>query len=235
MNNFSERTASLLGETAIKKLEQSHVLLFGLGGVGGHALEALCRGGIGALSLVDAECIELSNCNRQILATRNHIGTRKIDAARERIISINPQCHVQSYQLFVSKDELPSNIFDGVDYIVDAIDTVSAKMLLIEEANKRNIPIVSSMGTGNKLDATAFRVTDIYKTKYCPLARAIRTECKKRQIKSLKVVYSEETPSKVLASSQFGRHAPGSVSFVPGVAGMILAGEVIKDLIQPCL
>ncbi|MBE6712503.1 MAG: tRNA threonylcarbamoyladenosine dehydratase [Ruminococcaceae bacterium] len=226
------RTKALLGERNVKRLNNAHVLVFGLGGVGGHAVETLCRGGIGTLSLVDSECFEISNCNRQIFATKDTLGIRKTDAAKERLLNINSECRIKTYSFFYGKDQTPVDLFDGVDYILDAIDTVSSKMMLIEEAKKRNIPIISCMGTGNKLDPTQFRVTDIKKTKVCPLARVIRAECKKRNIKSLKVVYSEEEPISAIVSSNGGRHVPGSVSFVPGVAGMIMAGEIIKDIIK---
>ncbi len=232
MKDIFVRSEAMLGSENISRLKQAHVLIFGLGGVGGHAVESLCRGGVGTLSLVDNECYEASNCNRQIFATEQSLGKLKTEAAKERLLSINPDCNVITFPIFYGKDPTPPTLFDGVDYILDAIDTVSAKMQLIEEAKKRNIPIISCMGTGNKLDPTLFRVADIKQTKVCPLSRVIRSECKKRGIDHLKVVYSEELPTSAYISSENGRHAPGSVSFVPGVAGMILAGEIIKDIIK---
>lgn len=232
MNEFFVRSSAMLGEENMVRLENSHVLVFGLGGVGGHAAETLCRGGIGHLSLVDCECYDPSNCNRQIFATTASIGKLKTDAAKERLLSINPNCKIQTFSFFFGKEEAPDSLFCGIDYILDAIDTVSSKMKLIEEALKRNIPIISCMGTGNKLDPTQFRVADIKNTKVCPLARVIRNECKKRGIHTLKVVYSEEEPQNITVAQEHGRHSPGSVSFVPGVAGMIMAGEIIKDIIK---
>lgn len=232
MKEIFVRTKAVLGEENFERLQNAHVIVFGLGGVGGHAAETLCRGGIGSLSLVDSESYDITNCNRQIFATQNTIGILKTQGAKERLLSINPDCKIKTYSLFYGKDPTPSDLFEGVDYILDAIDTVSAKMMLIEEAKKRNIPIISCMGTGNKMDPTQFRVADIKKTKVCPLARVIRSECKKRNIDSLKVVYSEEEPVNALVSRDHGRNVPGSVSFVPGVAGMIMAGEIIKDIIK---
>lgn len=232
MEEIFIRSEAMLGKENMERLRATHVLVFGLGGVGGHAVETLCRGGVGSISLVDSEKYDYSNCNRQIFATRDTIGQAKTEAAKERIQSINPDCNVHTYSFFYGKDPTPASLFDHVDYILDAIDTVSAKMSLIEEAKIRNIPIISCMGTGNKLDPTRFRVADIKQTKVCPLARVIRSECKKRGIEKLKVVYSEEEPLSSIINSENGRHAPGSVSFVPGVAGMILAGEIIKDIIK---
>ncbi len=232
MKEIFIRSEAMLGEENMKRLFSAHVLVFGLGGVGGHAVETLCRGGIGSLSIVDSECYDHSNCNRQIFATLDTVGKRKAEAAKERLNSINPDCKIRAFSFFYGKDPTPGSLFDNVDYILDAIDTVSAKMMLIEEAKKRNIPIISCMGTGNKLDPTRFRVADIKETKVCPLARVIRSECKKRGIQDLKVVYSEEEPISSIVASKSGRHTPGSVSFVPGVAGMILAGEIIKDIIK---
>ena len=232
MNEIFIRTVAMLSEEKVERLNNAHVLVFGLGGVGGHAAETLCRGGIGSLTLVDSECYDLSNCNRQIFATQETIGKIKTEAAKERLKSINPDCNIRTSSFFYGKDPTPDTLFNNVDYVLDAIDTVSAKMQLIEESKKRNIPIISCMGTGNKLDPTAFRISDIKKTKVCPLARVIRNECRKRGIEELKVVYSEEEPVSASIPAAGGRHAPGSVSFVPGVAGMILAGEIIKDIIK---
>jgi len=232
MKDIFVRTEAMLGKDQLDRLKNSHVIVFGLGGVGGHAAETLCRGGIGTLSLVDFECYEASNCNRQIFALIDTIGQEKSTAAKDRLLKINPDCRIKTYSFFYGKEPTPDCLFDGVDYILDAIDTVSSKMKLIEESKKRGIPIISCMGTGNKLDPTQFRVADIKKTKVCPLARVVRTECKKRGIDQLKVVYSEEEPITASVTSEHGKHAPGSVSFVPGVAGMIMAGEIIKDLIK---
>ncbi len=232
--DFQERTRAMLGETGVEKLNQSHVAVFGLGGVGGHAAETLCRAGIGKLTLIDSECYDLSNCNRQIFATLDTVGKKKTEAAKERLEKINPNCKILPYSFFYGKDPLPENLFDGVDYILDAIDTVSAKLSLIETAKEKNIPIICSMGTGNKLDPTAFCISDLSKTSVCPLARVMRAECKKRGLKNIKVLYSKEEPISAIAEEKNGRRAPGSISFVPGVAGMILAGEVIKDLIGLC-
>lgn len=232
--DFKMRTRAMLGDEALNVLEHSHVIVFGLGGVGGHAAEALCRAGIGTLSLVDFECFELSNCNRQIFATRSTLGQKKTEAAKNRLLDINPNCKILPYSFFFGKDPLPEGIFDGVDYILDAIDTVSAKIALIEMAKEKKIPIISSMGTGNKLDPTAFCLDDLENTSVCPLARVMRTECRKRGLKNIKVVYSKEAPVPAAAEETLGKRAPASVSFVPGVAGMILAGEVIKDLAKLC-
>lgn len=232
--DFQSRTRSMLGEKAVERLNGSHVIVFGLGGVGGHAAETLCRAGIGSLTLVDAECFEPSNCNRQIFATLSTIGQKKAEAAKERLLGINPNCDITSLTFFFGKDPLPDGIFDGVDYIIDAIDTVSAKIALIEFAKEKEIPIISCMGTGNKLDPTAFLVSDLEKTSVCPLARVMRAECRKRGLKNIKVVYSKEEPISAVPEKVCGRHAPGSISFVPGVAGMILAGEAIKDLAGLC-
>ncbi len=216
------RTELLLGANALEKLKNSHVIVFGCGGVGGHAVEALVRSGIGAITIVDNDTISHSNINRQIIATSKNIGQKKTDVIRDRILDINPDCKVHTLDLFFLPDtELDLSKYN---YIVDAIDTVSAKIELAVRANKLGIPIISSMGSGNKLDPTAFEVTDIYKTKTCPLARVMRRELKKRDIPALKVVYSTEKAIKT------GSDEIGSVAFVPSVCGLILAGEVIKDL-----
>lgn len=235
MHSFYERTEAMLGKKSVENLKNSHVLVFGLGGVGGHAAETLCRAGIGTLSLVDFETYDLSNCNRQIFATQETIGMDKTKAAKERLLTINPECNILTYSLFFDKEHAPIEIFKGVDYVLDAIDSVSSKMLIIKIAKEKNIPIISCMGTGNKLDPTAFRISDIKKTKVCPLARVIRSECKKAGISDLKVLYSEEEPVKTFVQTDNNKKVPGSVSFVPGVAGMIIAGEIVKDLIQICL
>ena len=230
------RTAMLLGEEAVAKLQNSRVAVFGIGGVGGHAVEALARSGIGAIDLVDHDRVSLSNINRQIIATHNTLGQLKVDAAKERILSINPECRVQVHPVFFLPDTAEEFDFTQYSYVVDAIDTVTGKLLLAEKAYATGTPLISSMGTGNKLDPTAFEVTDINKTTFCPLARIMRKELKKRGIPHLKVVYSQEPAMTPGAESNeplemSGRKpVPGSTAFVPAVAGLILAGEVIKEL-----
>ncbi len=240
MNPFS-RTQFLLGREGMEKLKNARVAVFGLGGVGGYVVEALARSGIGALDLVDHDTISLTNLNRQILATMDTVGMSKAQAAARRVASISPQTRVTALETFFTPETAPSFDFTQYDYVVDAIDTVTGKLALALAAQEAGTPIISSMGTGNKLDPTAFKVADISETSVCPLARIMRKECKKRGIRRLKVVYSQEDPIKVtlppddpaLAELPEGRNAlPGSVSFVPSVAGLIIAGEVIKDLIK---
>lgn len=229
------RTRLILGEEAIVKLKASRVAVFGVGGVGGYAVEALARSGVGALDLIDNDEVCLSNINRQIIATHKSVGRSKVDVAEERVHDINPDCTVRTYKTFYMPDTSDQFDFREYDYIIDAIDTVTGKLELIVRANAAGTPIISSMGTGNKLDPTAFEVTDIYKTSVCPLAKVMRRECKKRGIKKLKVVYSKEEPLHPLEDhaeeNSSRRSIPGSVPFVPSVAGLIIAGEVIKDLI----
>ena len=246
-HSFS-RTELLLGKEGLDKLRESKVIVFGVGGVGSFTVEALVRAGIGSIVLVDDDTICLTNLNRQIHATYNTIGKDKVEVMKERILSINKNCKVETKQVFVTKDNIQDLITDDVDYVVDAIDTVSAKIGLVEYCTGKNIPIISSMGTGNKLDPTQFKVADIYDTKVCPLAKVMRYELRKRGIKGLKVVYSEELPTKPkvddVVTCKTGcvctggtkkcaikRQIPGSISFVPPVAGMIIGGEVIKDII----
>lgn len=229
------RTAMLLGEEAAERLAHAHVAVFGLGGVGGYTVEALARGGIGALTLVDNDTISVSNLNRQILATHSTVGLKKTEAARRRVLDINPDCIVRVYDVFYTPETADRFDFREYDYIVDAIDTVMGKLQLVERANAAGTPIISCMGTGNKLDASAFQVADISKTSMCPLARVMRKELGKRGIKHLKVVYSQEeviSPKgwEEEAAELGKRQIPGSVSFVPGAAGLILAGEVLKDI-----
>lgn len=230
-----ERTRLILGEEAMEKLARSRVAVFGLGGVGGTVAEALARGGVGALDLIDSDRFSPSNLNRQLLATQETLGMLKTDAAAARVRGINPACRVTTHCCFYLPDTAARFDFTQYDYIVDAIDTVTAKLLLAQEAQRAGTPIISSMGTGNKLDPTAFRVADISETAVCPLARIMRKELKKRGVEHLKVVYSREKPleprERLAPAEGAGRRdIPGSVSFVPGVAGLILAGEVIKDL-----
>ena len=238
MNPYS-RTEFLLGKAAMDKLKKAKVAVFGLGGVGGYVVEALARSGIGALDLVDHDTISQTNINRQILATADTVGMDKVAAAVSRVKAINPEIRVNGRKTFYLPETAGEFDFTEYDYVVDAIDTVTGKMMLIQAAEEACVPIISSMGTGNKLDPTAFRVGDISETTVCPLARIIRKECKKRGIRRLKVVYSTEDPIKTTlppddpawAELPEGRNAlPGSVCFVPAVAGMIIAGEVIKDI-----
>lgn len=238
MDQFS-RTELLLGKQAMEKLKNARVAVFGLGGVGGYVAEALARSGVGQLELIDHDDISLTNLNRQILATQDTLGMPKAEAAAQRAKAINPHIQAAVRQVFYTPETAHQFDFTRYDYVVDAIDTVTGKLMLIKAAKEANTPIISSMGTGNKLDAGAFRVADIYDTSVCPLARIMRKECRKRGIDSLKVVYSEEEPlSPTLSEGEReempeGRRAlPGSVAFVPAVAGLIIAGEVIKDLIQ---
>lgn len=224
----------LLGPKAMEKLKNSKVAVFGVGGVGGFAVEALSRAGVGRIDLIDNDCVSESNINRQIIATTETIGKMKTEVAKSRVIEINPNAEVNCFNLFILPENINEFDFTVYDYIVDAIDTVSGKLAIIEKAAKHNIPVISSMGTGNKLDPTMFEVTDIYKTSVCPLARVMRTELKKRGIKKLKVLYSKETPIKPENPEigENGKVVPGSISFVPSVAGLIIGGEVIKDLIK---
>ena len=232
LNEFC-RTELLVGEEGINKLHNSKVIVFGIGGVGSFVVEALTRAGVGNLILVDNDTICISNLNRQIHATQATVGMIKVEAMKERVISINPKCNVEAKQVFITADNISEIIPSDVDYVVDAIDTVTSKLALAEYCYKNNINIISSMGTGNKMDPTQFRVSDVFKTKVCPLAKVMRHELRKRGVKKLKVVYSEEmpmTPDKGRAVPSAKRQTPGSISFVPPVAGMIIGGEVIKDL-----
>lgn len=230
LNEFA-RSELLLGAAAMETLRHSHVAVFGIGGVGSFAAEAIARAGIGEITLVDNDTVSLTNRNRQLIALASTMGRPKVEVMRDRILDINPAARVHIRQMFyLSSSDLDLTPFD---YVVDAIDTVTAKLHLIEECDRRSVPLICSMGTGNKLDPTRFEVADIYQTSVCPLARVIRLECRKRKIRRLKVVYSKEEPQTLpLADERAGSRAvPGSVSFVPPVAGMILAGEVVKDLI----
>ncbi|MGN0468735.1 MAG: ThiF family adenylyltransferase [Acutalibacteraceae bacterium] len=247
LNQFS-RTELLFGKDAMKKLSESRVAVFGIGGVGGFTAEALVRSGLGNIDLIDDDKVCLTNINRQIYATRKTIGQYKVDVAAERIAEINPDAVVKTYKTFYSPETSDQFDFSQYDYIVDAIDTVTGKIELVVNAKAVGTPIISSMGAGNKLDPTAFEVTDIYKTSVCPLAKVMRTELKKRKIKSLKVVYSKELPLTPIDDMAIScrtncicppgtarkctkrRQVPGSNAFVPSVVGLIIAGEVIKDL-----
>lgn len=236
MDNRFSRTERMLGKDAMKILSSSRVAVFGVGGVGGYAVEALARSGVGQLDLIDSDKVCLSNINRQIIATNDTIGEYKVEAAKARILSINPECVVNTYNIFYLPETADQFDFTKYDYIIDAVDTVKAKLELIANAQAANTPVISAMGAGNKLDPTAFEVSDIYKTSVCPLARVMRYECKKRGLKSFKVVYSKEQPVRprpapAEESTGVRRDIPASIAFVPSVAGLIIAGEVIKDLI----
>lgn len=237
MNEFV-RTELLLGAEAMEKLKNSRVAVFGVGGVGGYAVEALARSGIGALDLIDDDIVSESNINRQIIALRSTVGQPKVEVAAARVKDINPDCNVRTYRTFYTPETAVGFDFSQYDYVIDAIDTVTGKIGLVMQATDAGVPIISSMGAGNKLDPTAFQVADIYKTSVCPLARVMRRELKKRGVERLKVVYSEEealTPAEDKTPEQGAhqkRQTPGSTAFVPSVAGLIIAGEVVKDLIK---
>ncbi|MBR5614328.1 MAG: tRNA threonylcarbamoyladenosine dehydratase [Clostridia bacterium] len=226
------RTEMLLGADNMEKLKNAHIAVFGLGGVGGHAVEALARSGVGHFTLFDSDTVAESNLNRQIIATVDTIGIAKTEAMKNRILSINPDTRIETFNIFYLPENADNFDLSGYSYIVDAIDTVTAKLELIVRAKNANTPIISSMGTGNKLNPAKLKVTDIYKTSGCPLARVMRRELKSRNIEKLKVVYSEETPVKPVFSdcTDAKKVTPGSTSFVPSVAGLIIASEVIKDL-----
>ena len=234
LNQFS-RTELLFGKEAMEKLAASRVAVFGVGGVGGYAVEALARSGVGSLDLIDDDKVCLTNINRQIYATRKTVGKYKVDVAAERIADINPDAVVKTYKTFFMPETADSFDFSQFDYVIDAIDTVTGKIELVMRAQAAGTPMISSMGAGNKLDPTAFEVADIYKTSVCPLARVMRTELKRRGVKKLKVVYSKEKPlTPIESEEQRGetsrRQVPGSTAFVPSTVGLIIAGEVIKDI-----
>lgn len=234
MENEFSRMELLYGAAAMENLKNVRVAVFGLGGVGGYVVEALARSGVGALDLIDADVVSITNLNRQILATRTTLGQAKVEAAAARIAAISPTCHVQTHKIFFLPDTRNALDFSCYAYVVDAIDTVAGKLAIIEEAQKARAPVISSMGAGNKLNPAAFAVADIYATSVCPLARVMRRECRQRGIKSLKVVYSTEKPLTPLreqgAAAAANSKVPGSVAFVPAVAGLIMAGEVVNDL-----
>lgn len=243
------RTELLIGSEGLEKLKNSKVIVFGIGGVGSYTVESLARAGVGTLVLIDDDTICLTNLNRQVHATYSTISKSKVEVMKERVLSINRKCNVITYETFVTEENIPEFIPEDTDYVVDAIDTVSAKIALAVYCQDKNIKIMSSMGTGNKLDPSQFKVTDIYKTRVCPLAKVMRYELRKRGVKSLKVVYSEETPikpkSEDVVTCKTGcvctggtkkctirRQIPGSISFVPPVAGMIIASQVVKDILN---
>lgn len=234
-NQFS-RTGLLLGNEAMEKLAAARVAIFGIGGVGGYVAEALARSGIGSLDLIDNDIVSLSNINRQIIATRKTIGHYKVDVMKERILDINPDADVYTYKCFFLPGNEEDFPFSGYSYVVDAVDTVTAKIGIIMKAKECGVPVISSMGAGNKLEASQFKVADIYNTKVCPLAKVIRHELRKRGVDGLKVVYSEEVPLVPGSTAdgteeKAGRPVPGSVAFVPSAAGLVIAGEVVKDLV----
>lgn len=224
------RTRMLLGEETLERLSRARIAVFGIGGVGGYVCEALVRSGVGAFDLVDKDRVSLSNLNRQIIAGHKTIGRLKTEVMKERMLDINPHVLIRTYPCFFLPENAEDFPFEEYDYIVDAVDTVTAKIELVLQAQKYNVPIISAMGAGNKLDPTAFQVADIYKTKNCPLARVMRRELKKRGIKELKVVYSEEKALKprVQSGEKGERPVPGSTAFVPSVCGLIMAGEIVK-------
>ena len=247
LNQFS-RTQLLLGQEAMDRLAASRVAVFGIGGVGGYVCEALVRSGIGAFDLIDDDKVCLTNINRQIIATRTTIGKYKVDVMKERMLDINPKADINVHKCFFLPENSDDFDFEKYDYVVDAVDTVTAKLEIIMKAKKHNVPVISAMGAGNKLDPSAFMVADIYDTKICPLARVMRRELKKRNVDSLKVVYSQEKPTRPIEDMSVScrsncvcppgaahkcterRDIPGSTAFVPSVAGLIIAGEIVKDL-----
>lgn len=249
LTQFS-RTELLFGKEAMDKLAGSKVAVFGIGGVGGYVCEALVRSGVGTFDLIDDDKVCLTNLNRQIIATRSTVGKYKTDVMRDRMLDINPNVEVEVHKCFFLPENADDFPWDSYDYVVDAVDTVTAKIALVMKCKEKNIPIISSMGAGNKLDGSQFKVADIYKTKVCPLAKVMRRELKKRGVKKLKVVYSEEIPTRPIEDMAIScrnncicppgaehkcterRDIPGSVAFVPSVAGLIIAGEVAKDLIR---
>ena len=234
MENEFSREELLIGTEAIEKLKNSKVAIFGIGGVGSYVLEALARAGVQNFVLVDNDKISITNINRQIIATHKTLGKDKVEVAKDRVLDINPEAKIEIYKEFFTIESEAKYLNSSVSYIADCIDTVSSKIELIERANKLNIPIISSMGTGNKLDATKFEITDIYKTSVCPLAKVIRKELRKRNIKNLEVIYSKEEPIKILKNEENikGKQVPGSISYVPSVAGLMLAERIIKKLID---
>lgn len=236
MKEIFSRSALLLGEEGIEKLNRSKVAIFGVGGVGGYVVEALARSGVGHFVLVDNDDVNITNINRQIIATTKTIGRDKVEVMRERIQEINPEADVEIRKCFYLPENADTFDFSDYSYVVDAVDTVTAKLEIITRAKDAGVPVISSMGAGNKLDPTKFEVADIYKTSVCPLAKVMRHECKKRGIKKLKVVYSKEDSMKPIMNSKEeipeGKRAiPGSVAFVPSVVGLIIAGEVVKDIV----
>ena len=231
MNQAFIRQSMLLGPESLDILSRSHVMIFGIGGVGSYCAEALARSGIGNIDIFDKDVVSLSNINRQIIALHSTVGRAKVDVMKERISDINPDCKVNAHCVFYLSDNAEEYDLSKYDYIVDAVDTVSAKAEIICRATRLGVPVISAMGAGNKIDPTKFKVADIYKTDGCPLARVMRRELKKRGIEKLKVVYSPESPQRAI-DGEGEERVPGSLSFVPSVMGLIIAGEVIKDIIK---
>ena len=227
MENQFSRTETLIGADALAKLAKSRVAIFGVGGVGGYVVEALARAGVGNIDLIDNDDVNITNINRQIIALHSTVGKPKVEVARVRVLDINPKANVRIYKIFFTPETSKEFNFSQYDYVVDAIDSVTGKIELVMKSQDANVPIISSMGTGNKLHPEMFEIADIYKTSVCPLAKVMRTELKKRGVKKLKVLYSKEVPIK-----QEGQRVPASISFTPPVAGLIMAGEVIRDLIK---
>ncbi len=236
MNEQFERTRLLLGDKAMVKLKNAKVAVFGVGGVGGHLAEALVRSGVGEIDLIDDDTVSITNLNRQAVAALSTVGKAKVDAMKERLLDINKDCKINTHRCFFTPENSREFDFSSYSYVADAIDTVTGKIEIVIKAQNSNTPVISSMGAGNKLDPTKFVVTDIYKTETCPLARVMRRELKKRDIKKLKVVYSTEPALSPLYCTDNSEHnkrqTPGSVAFIPSVAGLIMAGEIIKDLIK---
>lgn len=232
MDEITSRTLMLIGESALEKLKNSHVIVFGCGGVGGNAIEALARSFVGKITVVDNDTVSLSNLNRQLLATYDTVGKSKVDVAKDRILSINPQCEVTALNMFFLPENATEIDFTQYDYIVDAIDTVSAKLELAKISQKLGVPMISSMGTGNKLHPEMLEISDIYKTSVCPLARAMRNLCKKNGIKKLRVVYSKEEPKSEIKVVDNNKAVPASSAFVPCAAGILIASAVVNDIIK---
>ena len=230
MDEQFQREIMLIGKENLEKLKKSKVIIYGIGGVGSFVCEALARAGIEKLILVDYDKIELTNLNRQIHALHSTIGEQKTEAMKNRILDINPKAKVETYNNKETKEKEEELINETINYVIDCVDTITTKLKLIETAKRKNIPIISSMGTGNKLDPTKFEITDIYKTSVCPLAKVMRKELKKRNIKNLKVVYSKEEPITQIENQE--KRTPASISFVPSVAGLIIASEVVKDILK---
>lgn len=226
------RTIALIGNEAFSKLQDSHVIVFGVGGVGGYVVEALVRSGIGELTIVDNDTVSESNLNRQVIALHSTVGKPKVQVLKERILDINPDCRVNALQSFFLPENSSGFNFSEYDYVVDAIDTVTAKIEIIRKAKEAGVPVISSMGTGNKLDPSRFQIADISKTSVCPLARVMRRELKARGITKVKVLFSTEESAGVVTDSSAGRHAPASIAFVPPSAGLLIASEVVRDLIK---
>ena len=226
MNSEFSRTENLIGANALEKLKKCHIAVFGVGGVGGFVVEALARAGVGTIDLIDSDCVDITNLNRQIIALHSTIGKQKVMVMRDRVLDINPNANVNIFPLLFLPENSSQFDFSKYDYVIDAVDNVTAKIELVVKCQEANTPIIASMGTGNKLDPTKFEISDIYKTSVCPLAKVMRYELKKRDVKKLKVLYSKELPIKT------ADRTPASISFVPSAAGLIIAGEVIKDIIK---